>query len=1043
MNILASLIVEIGAKLDPKGFKDAESATSNFATKAKDLLGKAFAVGAIVQFGKAAFDAYGIQEQAIAGVRAGLLSTQGVAGKTLDELIADAGELQKTSLFGDEQILGSVTQQLLTFTNIAGEQFSKTQQAAVDLAAKLGGPNANESSLQGATMMLGKALNDPVANLGALSRAGIQFSEDQKAMIKGLVETNDLAGAQNIILAEMETQFGGTAKAIAEAGSGPLKQAANQFGDILEVVGELIDAALKPLIKIASDVMSGILGLNEGLKKVVVGGGAAAVALGGIMLAFGPIPAAIAAVVGGVIVLIKNFDNIKDWFSTTFPAASKSFGKVWDEILLLVDSVKTYFMEFVADVKAIWAEWGDEIMVVVSGAFRHIGLVIDTVLSAVGALFRTWASFFRGDWQGMWNGIKDFFGGIWNGVLQIAINAIGSLIDLLDKIPGASSFLKPLEKGLMDLQKPFRDADRDARALAEGMAHLDGTTEDVAASTGGATGASAAFRAQMEGVGAAAKGAATEVDTLKKRIDELAKIEAVEIRGLDDLPVQDLKDMGAELRAAPGDLETYAGAIEDNLGSASKARVALATFVDAVAGNAEGSLVNAFGSKLSGAITDIFGDSGLGKLINAVVGGPLQNLISGFGTDLVNSLLGEGGLKGAFSSLFGEGGFIQNGFSGLFGEGGQLTQLMGIGGPMAAAILAVGAHVIGEWGKHLDTFVQTATDAWNELKANPLGSGGGPGSSPPTAEGANEQGQGSTLWQIVNAEIEKAFQAGEIYNANALLGLLSTRLAPNVWSEFQKLFSTPQDLFDWATGVVSGLESRMFGGPVTAGRMYETHGLGLREFFVPSRNGMIATGAQIEQMTAPAVPGMRSGRGGDVARQRIDAAGDLLADNGRQRPAGRNQQHRAIGQRAPRECVGEVVGNGQVDLARAVRELVAADRHGRLWSRGVQRRGRELHLRPRERGGVQAVHAPVPGDGRQGDGREGLHGRLQGLLRCGVRRLGQRVLLLVRWRQRLQPVRRRRRYSGHHARRCCHFSSARSSCICCISINVKKLIVCG
>jgi hypothetical protein len=41
---------------------------------------------------------------------------------------------------------------------------------------------------------------------------------------------------------------------------------------------------------------------------------------------------------------------------------------------------------------------------------------------------------------------------------------------------------------------------------------------------------------------------------------------------------------------------------------------------------------------------------------------------------------------------------------------------------------------------------------------------------------------------------------------------------------------------------------RRRGGPVTAGRLYETHGLGQREYFLPERNGAIVTADHMRAM---------------------------------------------------------------------------------------------------------------------------------------------------------------------------------------------------
>ncbi len=92
--------------------------------------------------------------------------------------------------------------------------------------------------LSAAAVQLGKALNDPVANLGELGRAGIQFSKEQKLVIKSLFEGGDAAGAQAMILEELTRQFGGSAEAAAKAAGGGIKQFTNALGDAQEVLGE-------------------------------------------------------------------------------------------------------------------------------------------------------------------------------------------------------------------------------------------------------------------------------------------------------------------------------------------------------------------------------------------------------------------------------------------------------------------------------------------------------------------------------------------------------------------------------------------------------------------------------------------------------------------------------------------------------------------------------------------------------------------------------------------------------------------------------------
>jgi len=202
----------------------------------------AFSFQAIKGFFTSSISAFQSQEKAVAKVNQALKSTQNAVGKTSEELQKMASDLQGTTLFGDEDILNNATAQLLTFTNIAGSNFDRTQKVALDLATVLDG------DLKSASIQLGKALNDPVANLSALSRSGIQFSESQKQVIKSLTESGKLAEAQTVILDELERQYGGQAEAAAEADGG-LTQLSNAFGDFKEKAGKAILEGLKPFIK--------------------------------------------------------------------------------------------------------------------------------------------------------------------------------------------------------------------------------------------------------------------------------------------------------------------------------------------------------------------------------------------------------------------------------------------------------------------------------------------------------------------------------------------------------------------------------------------------------------------------------------------------------------------------------------------------------------------------------------------------------------------------------------------------------------------------
>lgn len=269
----------------------------------------------LAALGTASIIAFDKQAKAIAQVEAGIKSTGQAAGFTSDELQKMASDLQKKTIFGDEDILKDATAQLLTFTNITGEQFERTQEAALDLATRLDG------DLKSASIQLGKALNDPVANLSALSRSGIQFSKSQKEVINSLVESGRLAEAQSIILDELEKQYGGSAEAAARAGAGGLQQLQNQFGDLLEQIGEMLLPIVIDLGNEFKKLLEGFAKLNPEVKKMIVTAGILAGALGPVLIVFGSIATIVAglsikiiAIVSAIVALGAGFIYVSDNF---------------------------------------------------------------------------------------------------------------------------------------------------------------------------------------------------------------------------------------------------------------------------------------------------------------------------------------------------------------------------------------------------------------------------------------------------------------------------------------------------------------------------------------------------------------------------------------------------------------------------------------------------------------------------------------------------------------------------------------------------------
>jgi len=154
---------------------------------------------------------------------------------------------------------------LLTFTSIGKDVFPQALTTVNDMSQALG-QDTKSSAVQ-----LGKALQDPIKGITALSRVGVNFTEGQKEAIAAMVKAGDVAGAQKIILKELGTEFGGSAEAAGKTFAGQMTIAKNQVSGLGSTIGSALLPALTgiistvnanmPMIKqVITDVVTAVTG---------------------------------------------------------------------------------------------------------------------------------------------------------------------------------------------------------------------------------------------------------------------------------------------------------------------------------------------------------------------------------------------------------------------------------------------------------------------------------------------------------------------------------------------------------------------------------------------------------------------------------------------------------------------------------------------------------------------------------------------------------------------------------------------------------------
>lgn len=686
--------------------------------------------------GAAAVQGAQSQAQAMAQVNAALSSMGPVAGKTADQLLAASDAMEMNSLFDGDEILRKVTANMLTFGNIAGAQFDRAQQAAVDLATRMG------TDLQSATIMVGKALNDPIKGIGALRKVGIQLTADQENLIKSMVATGNTARAQSIILGELERQFGGAAKAAAD--TSPWRQAQVALGQVGDQVGELILPVLQKLAGWVEKTANAFKGLSPETQSFIVGAAAIAAAFGPVLIgaavvvsaigtlipvfsALGPVlsfatsaiglvskaflglmanPVILGAavVIGGIYLAWKNWDKIKPIIDAVGKAISDWWNgnvqPILDGVMNKVKAVGKFFSDYfgaqikivVAGVSALlrgdFAGAWEMARMFVSNAIQAALKVIDTLapgaLAAVKALYQGVKTWIADKLSAIWDGAKqmiqsvgDKFKWLWDVVVGHSyipdmVDGIGANMARLDDV-----MVKPAQKAADKTAKAFEDLRGDVRGILDELFPLQ-----------------AELLSTMEKIDkldqAKAKGWLDDktYETARGQLESKAAGLRSEIAGppaiiaaMEDVPL---------VTVAVGDLSDVLGAMP---AIASEAEIALEEYG------------RALGDNIMGGLRDVLsGRTSFRDMLKDLFGNFLYRLTTDALKNIETAVFGDKGL----------GGFLGGLFSSLIG-------VRAIGGP----VLANQPYVVGE--KRPELFVPSTA---GRIVPNLNGMGRGAGSGP-------------------------------------------------------------------------------------------------------------------------------------------------------------------------------------------------------------------------------------------------------------------------------------------------------------------------
>ena len=237
---------------------------------------------------------------------------------------------------------------------------------------------------------------------------------------------------------------------------------ANKFKAAFAKIGE----AIAPITSGAMTAFSATLnqiGASGGaltkLKATLAGIGGGVKGLFTILKAnpVGAIITAIGLVITALIHLWNTNEGFRNWviefyngcIKPVFEWIGKTISELWNEHLKpLWEKLKPGITSIWETVKTVW----DAIANLIGGIIQFLSPIISAILELVSGAIDTWgdmvgsfvdvlggiidfiAGVFTGDWERVWNGLKEIFTGIWDGMKAVAKGAVNILIDIVNGI---------------------------------------------------------------------------------------------------------------------------------------------------------------------------------------------------------------------------------------------------------------------------------------------------------------------------------------------------------------------------------------------------------------------------------------------------------------------------------------------------------------------------------------------------------------------------------------------------------------------------------
>lgn len=225
--------------------------------------------------------------------------------------------------------------------------------------------------------------------------------------------------------------------AIQEAITNICQALQNVSPQLVLIVGGVLaaTAALSPMFS----MLSGLTGV---ISTLTSGTGALGGAIGGLSAPLLAAVAAVGALVAAFIHLMQTNEEFRNTVFGIWDSVQSRFTQFGDNIVQKLNSMGYNFENFTQVVSAVWDKLCNMLAPLMENSMKLVENIINDVLTAIEGIFDVFAGAFTGNWEQVWNGVKEIFSGVWGTIIDVFKGHLNTIIGLANGVIDGINLIK-------------------------------------------------------------------------------------------------------------------------------------------------------------------------------------------------------------------------------------------------------------------------------------------------------------------------------------------------------------------------------------------------------------------------------------------------------------------------------------------------------------------------------------------------------------------------------------------------------------------------